>query len=175
MNCEVHDPKDLDRHYDNLIRTQANFWPMHYSRSDCLCAAYNKIEQIIQRNNPHMTLAKTFHIPPPQPDIPDPPEMQHDEQHPMPNREELFAQADTMAQSLNTEQQAAYAAIIQSILNHEGKAFFIDGPGGTGKTYLYKTLTKWLHSLGLTISACASTGIAATLIDALQHALCTSS
>ncbi len=71
-------------------------------------------------------------------------------------------QADQMTQTLNSEQLSAYNAIIQSVLNNEGKAFFIDGPGGTGKSFLYKCITKRLQSLGLTLSACASTGIAAT-------------
>ena len=70
-----------------------------------------------------------------------------------------------MAKSLNTEQEAAYTAILQSVLNNEGKAFLIDGPDGTGISYLYKTLSTKLQSLGFTICACASTGIAATLID----------
>ena len=72
-----------------------------------------------------------------------------------------------MASKLNQEQRAAYDALIYSILHPEGKAFFIDGPGGTGKSFLYNCITKKIYSMGLTLSACASTGIAATLIDGI--------
>ena len=46
----------------------------------------------------------------------------------------------------------------------EGKQFFIDGPGGTGKSYIYKCATNHLRSLGHKVTIVASTGIAATLV-----------
>ena len=98
-----------------------------------------------------MTLAGTFCIPPPESDNPNPSQMPPSDEHPVPTAEELAAQADAMAESLNTEQQAAYTTILQSVLNNEGKAFFVDGPGGTGKSFVYKALTKRLQSLGFTI------------------------
>ena len=42
--------------------------------------------------------------------------------------------------------------------------FFIDGPGGTGKTFLYKTLLANIRSRGYIALATASSGIAATLL-----------
>jgi primosomal protein N' len=41
---------------------------------------------------------------------------------------------------LNEDQRAIYNAILKSIDNHTFECFFIDGPGGTGKTFLYNTL-----------------------------------
>jgi len=38
-------------------------------------------------------------------------------------------------------------------------------PGGSGKTYLYKTLISYIRSTGSTVLAVASTGIAANLLD----------
>ncbi|GAA0178760.1 hypothetical protein LIER_29880 [Lithospermum erythrorhizon] len=40
--------------------------------------------------------------------------------------------------------------------------FFIDGPGGTGKTYLYKALLTNIRKYGKIAIAVASSGIAAT-------------
>ena len=44
----------------------------------------------------------------------------------------------------------------------ESKLFFIDGPGGTGKTFLYKCLLANVRHTGKIIIAVASFGIAAT-------------
>ena len=43
-------------------------------------------------------------------------------------------------------------------------AFFLDGPGGSGKTMVYNTLISAVRSKGMDVSACAWTGIAATLL-----------
>lgn len=50
-------------------------------------------------------------------------------------KEDLELQA-----TLNNEQQLAFDEIMDHVLHRKGKVFFIDGPGGTGKTYLYKAL-----------------------------------
>jgi ATP-dependent DNA helicase PIF1 len=42
--------------------------------------------------------------------------------------------------SLNTEQMAAYKTIMSTVDSPNGDVFFIDGPGGTRKTFLYTTL-----------------------------------
>jgi ATP-dependent DNA helicase PIF1 len=42
--------------------------------------------------------------------------------------------------------------------------FFVDGPGGTGKTFLYKTLLARVQSEGLIAIATATFGIAALIL-----------
>ena len=42
--------------------------------------------------------------------------------------------------SLNPEQKFAYDEIMRHVHNDIPGVFFIDGPGGTGKTFLYKAL-----------------------------------
>ncbi len=101
-----------------------------YSRNDLCAKAYSKIDKIIHRNNPHESMAETYHIRPPPPDL-----------HPQeesdlassPDLGDLTSAAMCMADRLNLEQRAAYDAIIQSILNQEEKQFFLDGPGGRKK------------------------------------------
>ncbi|RIA88367.1 hypothetical protein C1645_695216, partial [Glomus cerebriforme] len=39
---------------------------------------------------------------------------------------------------LNVNQQAAFKQIITAIENNISVIFFVDSPGGTGKTFLYK-------------------------------------
>ena len=43
-------------------------------------------------------------------------------------------------------------------------SLFLDGPGGTGKTFLYECLSANLRSRGKKVIAVASSGIAATLL-----------
>ena len=43
--------------------------------------------------------------------------------------------------------------------------FFVDGPGGTGKTFLYKGLLAKVRAEGIVALAVASSGISALLLD----------
>ena len=71
--------------------------------------------------------------------------------------------------SLNAEQREIADAVIQSVnrnLNEDGKPriFFVDGPGGTGKSYLFNFLSKHFQNLHKTVIMCAWSGVAATLL-----------
>jgi hypothetical protein len=48
--------------------------------------------------------------------------------------------------------------------NKTGQTFFLHGPGGTGKTYVYNTLCHQLRSQGSIVLCVASSGIAALLL-----------
>ncbi|XP_073120706.1 uncharacterized protein [Henckelia pumila] len=65
---------------------------------------------------------------------------------------------------LNAQQKLTFDSIIQSIMCNQPKLFFIDGPGGTGKTFLYRTILAHLRKSGKIIIVVATSGIAATLL-----------
>ena len=74
----------------------------------------------------------------------------------------------------NSEQQRAFESIMNSIHDFtnanreeltEHRFHFIGGPGGTGKSALFKKLHAACRSLGLLISICAATTLAALLFD----------
>ncbi|XP_073046401.1 uncharacterized protein [Primulina eburnea] len=65
---------------------------------------------------------------------------------------------------LNAQQRIAFDTIIESITHNQSKLFFIDGPGGTGKTFLYRSMLAHLRKMGKIIIAVATSGIAATLL-----------
>ena len=50
-----------------------------------------------------------------------------------------------LSDTLNKEQRAAYDEIMSSVDTEDGGLFFVDGPGGTGKTYLYRALLSLLY------------------------------
>ena len=66
---------------------------------------------------------------------------------------------------LNADQRTIYNTVIQSVENNASECFFIDGPGGTGKTFLYNTILAKVRSHGEIALPVASSGIAALLID----------
>lgn len=60
--------------------------------------------------------------------------------------------------SLNDLQKACFDAIIQSINSQSSAQFFIDGPGGSGKTFLYKCVLAQVRSTGQLAVCCAGSG-----------------
>ena len=54
--------------------------------------------------------------------------------------------------------------IFDFITKESKKMIYIDGPGGTGKTFLYKTLIHYFLSIGKKVLAMAWTGIALILL-----------
>jgi ATP-dependent DNA helicase PIF1 len=58
----------------------------------------------------------------------------------------LNEEEKNLNESLNTEQFAAYKTIMSTIESLNGGVLFIDGPGGTGKTFLYRALLGTVRS-----------------------------
>ncbi|XP_068338961.1 uncharacterized protein [Pyrus communis] len=65
---------------------------------------------------------------------------------------------------LNDDQKSAFNIIMGAVQRSDNATFFVDGPGGTGKTYLYRALLASLRRLGHIVLATASSGIAATIL-----------
>lgn len=65
---------------------------------------------------------------------------------------------------LNPEQSLIYEQITRSVYNHSGQLFFVDGPGGTGKTFLINHIISTLSRNGKKVIPVASSGIAALLL-----------
>ncbi|CAN1240789.1 ATP-dependent DNA helicase PIF1, partial [Linum perenne] len=65
---------------------------------------------------------------------------------------------------LNTEQRNAYDQIITSVEHKQHQLFFVDGFGGTGKTFLWQVLSMKLRSEKKVVICVATSGIAALLM-----------
>lgn len=65
---------------------------------------------------------------------------------------------------LNDHQRRAYDIIIGTTHRKENAVCFIDGPGGTGKTFLYRAILATLRNDGCITVATATSGIAATML-----------
>ena len=76
--------------------------------------------------------------------------------------EEYRLEAELLCQKLNAAQRAAF----DEIMNPTGsKCFFLDGPGGSGKTFLYNAIIKTIKGSGKDVLAFATTGIASLLLE----------
>lgn len=89
-------------------------------------------------------------------------EIQREQQY---DANELNTFVQLNAPKLNNEQKYAYDTIIQAVNDKQGGIFFIDAPGGTGKTFLISLILASERSKGKIVLAIASSGIAATLLD----------
>nr|XP_040251426.1 uncharacterized protein LOC120968594 [Aegilops tauschii subsp. strangulata] len=69
-----------------------------------------------------------------------------------------------LASSLNFEQRAAYDEILAAVERGDGGVFFVDGPGGTGKTFLYRAMLAKVRSDGNIGIATATSGVAASIM-----------
>ena len=67
--------------------------------------------------------------------------------------------------ALNQGQRHAYWRVLHAIQHNEGSAFFLDGPGGSRKTFLYNALLSRIRSENKIALACASSGIAVLLLS----------
>ncbi|CAI9271412.1 unnamed protein product [Lactuca saligna] len=67
---------------------------------------------------------------------------------------------------LNTEQKNVFNIIIEKVNSNEGRAFFIDRPGGIGKTFLYRALLAKIRLEGNIALATATSSIVASLLPA---------
>ncbi|KAL6219764.1 hypothetical protein ACLB2K_007523 [Fragaria x ananassa] len=65
---------------------------------------------------------------------------------------------------LNNDQMIAFNTILDAVMRKEIELFVVDGPGGTGKTYLYRALLAKLRSMNHIVLATASSGIATTIL-----------
>ncbi|XP_056691790.1 uncharacterized protein [Spinacia oleracea] len=66
--------------------------------------------------------------------------------------------------TLNQAQQDAFDSIIDHVLKGKPGAFFIDGPGGTGKTFQYNSLYEEVRLMNKIVLPTATSGIAASNI-----------
>uniref|UniRef100_A0A7N0TYR9 ATP-dependent DNA helicase n=1 Tax=Kalanchoe fedtschenkoi TaxID=63787 RepID=A0A7N0TYR9_KALFE len=77
----------------------------------------------------------------------------------------LRRESDCDVQSLNAEQLDAYRQVMWACGHGDGGIFFVDGPGGTGKTYLENLMLKSVRDQRKVALAVASSGIAALLLS----------
>ncbi|KAF7814741.1 ATP-dependent DNA helicase PIF1-like [Senna tora] len=69
------------------------------------------------------------------------------------DRELLRSKHDALFLSLTSEQRNIYDLVMNAVNNSTGELFFVNGFGGSGKTYIWNTLTSGIRSNGLIVLA----------------------
>ncbi|XP_075658963.1 uncharacterized protein LOC142628812 [Castanea sativa] len=80
------------------------------------------------------------------------------------DRDSLAVEHIELFNGLNIYQRNIYDVVIDSVLRNKGDFLFVYGHGGSGKTYLWKTIICRLRSEGKIVIAVASFGIATLLL-----------
>jgi len=70
----------------------------------------------------------------------------------------------TLLEQLTDEQHDVYSTIMKSVESQDGQFYFLYGYGGTGKTFMWKTLFAAIRSQGKIVINVASSGIASLLL-----------
>ena len=150
IHCELNNPVELWQLYRNAMIED---FLRHYGEGQAEQRALATIQRILREFNKSLS---DFGLPPldeapPDDDI---------------NAEAMRNAARERRPQLNEEQLAAADAVLQAVANENerNKVFFIDGPGGTGKTFVYNYIIKELLGRNKKVATCAWTGIAATLL-----------
>ncbi|KAK9705328.1 hypothetical protein RND81_07G048700 [Saponaria officinalis] len=80
------------------------------------------------------------------------------------DRAALSEEHKTLMCSLTDEQKGIYDEIMSAVSRGQGGVFFLYGFGGTGKTFIWRTLCAAIRSLGEIVLPVASSGIASLLL-----------
>ncbi|CAJ0586072.1 unnamed protein product, partial [Mesorhabditis spiculigera] len=80
------------------------------------------------------------------------------------DREAHRLAGEALYTQLNDEQKRVADAVMVAIDNPQGQCYFIDGPGGSGKTFVYTCINHLATSKGRKVDCVAWTGIAANLL-----------
>ncbi|XP_077221930.1 uncharacterized protein LOC143855742 [Tasmannia lanceolata] len=81
------------------------------------------------------------------------------------DREQLKIEHNELYSGLNSDQRNIFVSVITAVTEKKGRLFFFYGHGGTGKTYVYRTLIARLRLEGKIVLAVASSGIAALILQ----------
>lgn len=71
---------------------------------------------------------------------------------------------------LTMEQKGIFNEIMEAVLNDKGEVFFVYGFGGTGKTFIWKTLSAAIRYRGMIVLNSDSSGIASLLLPGVRTA-----
>ncbi|GJV93168.1 DNA helicase [Tanacetum coccineum] len=82
------------------------------------------------------------------------------------DRQLLATERDKLLPKLNESQRQIFNLIVTACLNNEQQLVFVHGHGGTGKTFLWKTILYTLRCERKIVLAVASSGIASLLLPA---------
>ena len=80
------------------------------------------------------------------------------------DRDLLRSESERLIPHLNDDQRRVFEEVVNAVNNRQQKLLFVYGHGGTGKTFIWKTIISTLRSNGKIVLAVASSCIASLLL-----------
>ncbi|GJV37849.1 DNA helicase [Tanacetum coccineum] len=80
------------------------------------------------------------------------------------NRPELAREKEKLLPKLNDKQRRIFDLFVSARMNHQQELIFVYGHGGTGKTFLWKTIIYALRAEGKIVLGVASSSVASLLL-----------
>ena len=119
----------------------------------------NKVLNQLGMPSPNRSAAASFNV-----------ELRHEQNYNMGN---LLSYVQSNIPKLMLEQKGIYDQIMQTVNNGVAEFFFLDAPGGTGKTFLIRLILAAIRSQNDIALALVSSRIAATFRFeiAIEHAI----
>ena len=147
---------------DCRYRLQRQFNIIDPNQDQIESFALHEIEIILQRSGKSLT---DYHLPSPTIDFNNlnrVPRIIAEET--VDNPQELLDLWTQGYQIATSEQRTILDTICTAVTSGHGGLFFVDGPGGTGKTFVENLLLNWVRGNSKIALAVASSGIASTLL-----------
>eukprot|EP00798_Chlamydomonas_sp_ICE-L_P018284 gene18284-24740_t len=132
-------------------------------------AEHRALRQIHRELKPFKLTLQDFNLPVPAGHSNDP-DLSLVQMHMQFNREALQQRVDASHSKMNSDQRDVFEAVLKAveddlINSHTSKAFFLDSPGGCGKTFTFNLLIDQVRANGGIVLSAASSGIAALLME----------
>eukprot|EP00798_Chlamydomonas_sp_ICE-L_P013351 gene13351-19193_t len=132
-------------------------------------AEHRALRQIQRELKPFKLTLQDLNLPVPAGDSNDP-DLSLVQMHMQFNREALQQRVDASHSKMNSDQRDVFEAVLQAVKDdlinsHTCKAFFLDSPGGCGKTFTFNLLIDQIRANGGIVLPAASSGIAALLME----------
>ncbi|XP_071689999.1 uncharacterized protein [Rutidosis leptorrhynchoides] len=80
------------------------------------------------------------------------------------DRDVMATDYEMLISQLNTKQKIIHDLVVNALANNNQELLFVYGHGGTGKTFVWKTIISYMRAKGNIVLAVASSGIASLLL-----------
>ncbi|KAK9051441.1 hypothetical protein SSX86_028068 [Deinandra increscens subsp. villosa] len=170
LHCNITNPRELWNKFWHKMSHDITYAHGFINEQDLRHYVLYEIELLIRTVSPSSTLLN-FGLPLPREDLIATLNNKLLMEEKNYDRAALLQQHNAMHSQLHAQQKEIYDYVITRLMDQSQVLAFVYGHGGTGKTFLWKTIIPFLRSRGDVVLAVASSGIASLLLpngDAIE-------
>ncbi|KAK9055483.1 hypothetical protein SSX86_026566 [Deinandra increscens subsp. villosa] len=163
LYCNINNPRDIWQKYWEKMSDDITYTHGFINPTDLQSYVLYEIELLIRTLSPSSSLSD-YSLPLPSQNLIDMLNNKLLMEEKNYDREALKRQHDAMFPQLNVQQRFVYDYVINRLECKSQVLAFVYGHGGTGKTFLWKTIIAHVRSKGDVVLAVAASGIASLLL-----------